>query len=88
MSEEVVLVTGGSRGIGKSIVETYLKAGGYAVYGTATSNSGKRKIESLVHHGWMREKQIIPHCNVGTNSPVCFGCLIMFQISFGRLCLR
>ena len=48
MRKEVVLVTGASRGIGKSIVETYAKAGGYSVYGTATSISGKKKIDQLL----------------------------------------
>ena len=48
MSKEIVLVTGGSRGIGKSIIETYVKAGGYAVYGTATSIPGKMKIDQVL----------------------------------------
>ncbi len=51
LENEIALVTGASRGIGKAIAETLAKAGA-TVIGTATSDAGAEKItEYLASHG-------------------------------------
>ncbi len=47
LSEEVVVVTGASRGIGRSIMEKSLEAGA-TVIGTATSDEGAKKISDFI----------------------------------------
>ncbi len=47
MKQRIVLVTGGSRGIGKSIVERVAKLGA-TVYATATSKAGVEKINACL----------------------------------------
>lgn len=52
MKEQVVLVTGASRGIGKAILDAFA-ASGATVIGTATSESGAEKITAHINeNGW------------------------------------
>lgn len=48
MSRTIALVTGASRGIGKSIAQQLAKEG-YFVIGTATSETGAERIETYLH---------------------------------------
>lgn len=52
MNEQVVLVTGASRGIGRAVLNSFAEAGA-TVIGTATSDSGAEKISNHIsEHGW------------------------------------
>lgn len=48
MSRTIALVTGASRGIGKSIAQQLAKEG-YFVIGTSTTETGKERIETFLH---------------------------------------
>jgi len=51
LAEQVALVTGASRGIGKAIMESLGNSGAFVI-GTATSDEGREKIEANLHrHG-------------------------------------
>lgn len=67
MKDEIVLVTGASRGIGQAILSTLAKAGA-VVIGTATSETGAQKIsQTIAQEGYKGRGMVL---NVGDNDQI------------------
>ncbi|MBV7435522.1 3-oxoacyl-ACP reductase FabG [Cardiobacteriaceae bacterium TAE3-ERU3] len=59
MNEQIVLVTGASRGIGRAVLNSFAEAGA-TVIGTATSDSGAEKISAhITENGWKGQGMVL-----------------------------